>query len=70
MFITKKKHDAMVKGLHQEIRALDQLAGRFKQQRDEARAELAAAHQRRIAPLMQANARRKREAAERKGEGN
>jgi len=68
MFIRKSKHDAIVKGFSADVRALEQTAMHFKRQRDEARAELAASHNRRIAPLMEANARRKREAAERKGD--
>jgi len=57
-------------GIRRSTPMEDALHDAYRSEWDEAhiaRAELAAAHQRRIAPLMQANARRKREAAERKG---
>ncbi len=56
--------------LRSSLRVFENMADRFRRERDEARAELAASHNRLIAPLMEANARRKREAAERKGDGN
>lgn len=60
-------------GIRRSTLMEDALHDAYQSEWDEARlarAELEAAHQRRIAPLMEADARRKREAAERKGEGN
>lgn len=42
MFISRKKHEAIVKDLHQEVRALDALAAKYKRERDAARIEAAA----------------------------
>lgn len=76
MFITKKKHDAIVKGLSADIRALEQTAVHFKRQRNEVRADAALdaaelAHWRQYGQLRDPKTGRlipKREAAERKGE--
>lgn len=78
MFISKKKHEAIVKGLSADIRALEQTAMHFKRQRNEVRADAALdaaelAHWRQYGQLRDPKTGRlipKREAAERKGEGN
>ena len=42
MFISRKKHESVVKGLNRDIRALDVLAAKYKRERDAARIEAAA----------------------------